>query len=108
MLYVVQVQAADATVGTDLIQGQTWRISNDMRVLRRLALTGSAAIGDTKLELFVGNLRVGQFYNSAMGAPQNLRDSFNIGVVVPSGTVLVANVADAPATNPIYLMMELE
>jgi len=108
MLYVISVAAANAPVGTDLIAGQTWRISNRPRVVRRVALTGSAAAGDTEVELFVGNLRVGVFYSSALGAPQNLRDTFMVAHLVPAGSPLVANVATAPATNPLFFLLELE
>ena len=107
MLYTVQRSASDATVGTDIISNETWRIASDSRVLSRIGLTGSAAPGDTKVELFAGNLRIGEFYNSAMGAPQALRDMFDVNVIIPGGMPLVANVSDAPATNPIYLVVEI-
>lgn len=107
MLYTVQRAAADAAVGTDIIANETWRIASEGRVLRRIGLTGSTAAGDTKVELFAGNLRVGEFFNSDTGAPQALRDMFDVNVLIPGGMPLVANVADAPATNPIFLMVEL-
>ena len=107
MLYEVETAAADATVGFDLVSGQTWRISSMARRLQRIALTGSAAAGDTRVEMFVGNYRVGEFFNSATAAPQFLRDAFPIGVSVPAGEPLVVNVVTAPTTNPIYLMVEI-
>lgn len=107
MLYTVQRAVADAAVGTDIISNETWRISSEQRVLTRIGLTGSASAGDTKIELFAGNLRIGEFYNSATGAPQSLRDMFAVNVIIPPGLPLVANVATAPGTNPIFLAVEI-
>lgn len=106
-LFVVQRAAANAPVGSDLISGETWRISNAPRRLTGVMLTGSAAAGDTKVSLFAGNLRIGEFYNSAMGSPQALRDTFRVAAIIPGGMPLVAQVDDAPATNPIYLGVEI-
>ena len=107
MLYTVQRPVAQAVVGTDIISNETWRIASDNRVLSRIGLTGSAAVGDCKVELFAGNLRIGEFFNSALGVPQSLRDMFAVNVVIPGGMPLVANIADAPETNPIYLAVEI-
>jgi len=108
MLYVVSRAAGDAGAGADLISSETWRISTADRIIRGVAYTGSTAAGDTAVELFVGNLRIGTFFNSAPGAPQALRDTFAIGAYVPAGEILVANVTDAAATNPVYLLMEID
>ncbi len=108
MLYTKSLAAASAVVGVDLLSSETYRIANYPRMIHAIGLTGSTAAGDTAVELFVGNLRIGEFFNSSTGAPQALRDMFNVNAMVGAGEVLVCSVSDAPASNPIFLTLEID
>lgn len=100
MLGQVSIAAASAVVGYDLASGTTWQNSTHPRQMVAVGLTGSAAALDTLVEVFVGDRRVGEIYNSATGAPA--RDNmFRMGVDVPAGEDVHLFVRDAPATNPI-------
>lgn len=103
MIGQVSIAAATAVVGYDLFKDQTWNVSGRNRVIRGLACAGSAAAGDTEVDLYVGNVRVTNFFNSATGFPT--RDHYKpLGAVaVPAGTKISAIVRDAPATNPINI-----
>ena len=106
MIGTVSVAAATAVVGYDLFANQTWRVSSKTRRLRGFAMAGSAAALDTAVDLFIDQYHVGKFYNSATGAP--LMDAHNIplkGNLVPPGATIAAIVADAPATNPINIIL---
>ena len=106
MIGQVSIAAATAVVGYDLAQATTWRVSNLPRRALAAGLAGSAAALDTKVDIFVGNVKVGEMYNSALGAPN--RDAmFRIGYLVPAGAPISVIVTDAPATNPINFALDL-
>lgn len=106
MIGQVSVAAAVGVVGYDLLQGTTWRVSGQPRRLVAIGLAGSAAALDTKVDVFIGNQKVGDMYNSGTGA--NNRDSmFRVGSIIPAGTPLSVIVTDAPATNPINVSADL-
>ncbi|GAI11460.1 unnamed protein product [marine sediment metagenome] len=106
MIGQVSVAAATAVVGYDLFRDQTWRVSSKMRRLRGLAMAGSTAALDTSADLFIDQYHVGKFYNLAAGAP--LMDQHNIplkGNLVPPGATISLIISDAPATNPINVIL---
>lgn len=106
MIGQVSVAAATAAVGYDLAAATTWRIASFPRRMVAVGMAGSAAALDTKVDIFVGNVKVGDLYNSATGAPN--RDSmFRVGQMVPAGAPISIIVTDAPATNPINLAVDL-
>jgi len=78
-------------------------------VLNGIAYTGSAVIGDTEIEVYIDEVRVGSFFNSALLTPQVDRDIQPLeSLGVPGGAQLRANVVDAPATSIVYAMVALE
>lgn len=105
----ISVAAATAVVGYDLFQDQTWRVSAELRRLRAIACAGSAAAGDFYADIYIGERRVGRIYNLATGWPtmdhkQELT-SPDRALVVPPGETVSAIVGDAPATNPINMIV---
>ena len=101
--------AAVAIVGADLLAGQVWARTPQDRVLNGIAYTGSAVIGDTEIEVYIDEVRVGSFFNSALLTPQVDRDVMPLeSLGVPGGAQLRANVVDAPATSVVYTMVSLE
>lgn len=107
--FTADVAAAAATVGTDLFANEVWARAPQDRVLNGIAYTGSAVIGDTEIEVFIDEVRVGSFFNSALLTPQIDRDIQPLeSLGVPGGAQLRANVIDAPATSIVYTLVALE
>jgi len=101
------IAAAVAVVGYDLLQNSSMRQSNKNRTLIAAGLQGSAAAGDTEVELTIGTNRVGKLFNVTTGFPN--RDAmFRVGQPVPSGEEVHAYVRDAPATNPINIALDFD
>jgi len=101
--------AAVAIVGADLFTGETWARSPVDRVLNGIAYTGSAVIGDTEIEVFIDEVRVGSFFNSALLTPQIDRDIQPLEALgVPAGAQLRAVVVDAAATSVVFTLAALE
>lgn len=106
--YLVSVAAATAIVGYDLLQAQVFARSPNDRIITGIGVKGSAAAGDTVVDLYVDETRIGTFSNISTGVPNNddlmaLEDLF-----VPAGAQLRCIVTDAPATNPINILISLE
>ncbi len=108
--YEVSIPAATAVVGYDLLTDLPYvRVSGGNRILRRAALAGSAAAGDSRVGLAVGGVPVGRMYNVGTGFPNSDRDMRSMGdAFIPAGEALSALVEDAPATNPLNLLVEVE
>jgi len=106
--YMASVAAATAIVGYDILKDLVWARSPSDRLLTGVGVTGSAAALDTEVEIFIDEIRVGNFFNQATGVPNNdnLMDIEDLGV--PAGAQLRCLVKDAPATNPINVMVALE
>ena len=101
--------AAVAIVGADLFSGEVWARTPQDRVLTGIAYTGSAVIGDTEIEVYIDEVRVGSFFNSALLTPQVDRDIQPLeSLGVPAGAQLRALVVDAAATSIVYTMAALE
>ena len=105
--YVVSIAAAVAIVGADLFAGERWKEQPNDRVMTGLALRGSAAAGDTVVDLMVDETRVAQLVNNATGFPDN-DDMVDLAVIIPANAELSAIVTDAAVTNPINLRVDLE
>lgn len=110
MLIQQSVLSATAVVGYDLLRDDAMNVSSSPRVIQASAMVGSAAINDTAVDLFVGNVKVATLYNTRAGVVAPLRED-----VVPLGNILVkpgdkisAIVTDAAATNPIILRLYVQ
>ena len=107
--FTADVTAAVAIVGADLFSGETWARSPVDRVLNGIAYTGSAVIGDTEIEVFIDEVRVGSFFNSALLTPQIDRDIQPLEALgVPAGAQLRGVVIDAAATSIVYALVAIE
>jgi len=107
-LTILSIPAATAVVGYDLLTNRP-DIANSarLRVLRALALTGSAAAGDTVADIKVGNRTVATLYNTATGFPTNDASKFPTSYQVPAGSPVSVIVTDAPATNALNLLIDV-
>lgn len=101
----VSVAAATAVLGYDLTTGTLWAVQGNNRVLTGIAVAGSAAAGDAKFDLFIDQVKVGEFYNTTTGFPT--RDHFyNLNNVVPAGSKISMICTDAAATNPLNIILQ--
>jgi len=99
----VDTAAAAATVGTDLLSSTRSAQSPNDRLLNSISYTGSAVIGDTEIEVFIDDVSLGKYFNSALLTPQRDRDRVDMGDAGwPAGARLQAVVVDAPATSIVY------
>lgn len=105
---IMETAAADYAAGTDWLDGKHIQKSRRLRAIRFIGLTGSAAEGDMSVTLFVGDQRIGQFYNTATGlVPQANTDLIPVGrsVLCPPGTDLHVYTETASGTNPATLTL---
>lgn len=101
------VAAATAVVGYDLFKDTIWQQAPFDRVLSGFGMAGSTAALDTKASIYVGTVKVGEFFNSATGAVMLSDHMFDMDEDVPGGEQLHCYVDDAPASNPINVAVEL-
>jgi len=107
--YFTSTPAATAVVGNDLFDGEVWARSPVDRVLNEFGIAGSAVILDTEVELSIDEVRVGNFTNTALLAPQTDRDMTDLGGLgIPAGAQLRCIVRDAAATSVINTRIQLE
>jgi len=107
--FTADVTAAVAIVGADLFTGEVWARTPQDRTLNGIAFTGSAVIGDAEIEVFIDEVRVGSFFNSALLVPQVDRDIQPLEALgIPAGAQLRAIVVDAAATSIVFCMAALE
>ena len=98
------VAAATAALGYDLTTGQIWATSSNDRALTGFAITGSAAAGDTKVDVFVDQVKILEAFNTTTGFPT--RDHFYaLDAYCPAGSKISVIVTDAAATNPINIVV---
>lgn len=101
--------ASVAAVDADLFDGEVWARQPQDRVLTGIAYTGSAVIGDTEIQVFVDEVRVGSFFNSALLTPQIDRDLMPLeDLGIPGSAQLRAIVRDAAATSIVYVMVAVQ
>ena len=102
----VSVAAATAVVGYDLFSNEWFQSMGSDRALTGIGAAGSAAALDTLFQLFIDDVFVGEFYNSATGAV--LVDAHVVPLdelYVPAFAKVRAVVEDAANTNPINVML---
>lgn len=95
--------AADYAAGSDWLDGKQVAVSRRLRALRFFGLTGSAAAGDMSVEVSVGNIRIGEFFNTNTGVPPGANDDLipvGRSVLIPAGTRLHVVTQTASGTNP--------
>jgi len=102
------VAAATAVVGHDLLLSEVHRTSQRPRALRKIEYLGSAAVGDTSIDLFIGAQFIARLPNVATGLAFKNLDMFEVNALVPAGVEMRALVVDAPATNPVAVMLIME
>jgi hypothetical protein len=100
---IVESAAGGVAAGSDWLDGKHAAVSRRLRALRFFGLTGSAAEGDMSVTVYIGNVRIGRFYNTATGLiPSANADLLPVGrsVLIPPGTRLSVITETASGTNP--------
>jgi len=105
-LYEESVAAATAVLGYDMFQNATYKTSARNRVVRSLAVTGSAVVGDAKISLRIGQLEVVAKYNGALLFADR-EDLLPVGAAIPAGTPVSCIVVDAPATSKLNILIDI-
>lgn len=101
----VSLAAAVAVLGVNLLADSPHRQAPQIRTLRSIGLAGSAAAGDSQVRVLVDQREIATVFNSATGFP-NRDDLKAVGERIPGGSEVSVIVTDAPATNPLNLMVE--
>jgi len=108
----IKEAAAASAVGTNLMAGHRLQTAPRPRFVRRIGVTGSAAAGDAAVDMFYGNVYIGTFYNTTLGAniiPLDAKDmvqvSSNVGMEPNEPLhILIAKVS---TTNILAVTLEL-
>ena len=101
----VSVAAATAVLGYDLARDQVWKTSGVDRVLTGIACAGSAAAADTKFDVMIDTVKIGEVYNTATGFPTQ-DHYFEFDNYIPAGSGISLIVTDAASTNPINVILQ--
>jgi len=106
--YTADITAALAIVGADVFNGERWARSPQDRALDGVGVCGSAVVGDTEVEIYIDEVRVGSFFNNKLLVPNNedLMPLESLGI--PAGAQLSCVVVDAAATSILYVMVSIE
>lgn len=100
--------AATLTLGTDALRNERLNVTSQDRVLRGVAVVGSAAINDCEIALYIQDFFVGNFRNTRGGVAQvNMQeDVIPVGPhAIPAGAKLSAIISIAPATSPLIVQL---
>lgn len=100
--------AAVAIVDADLFANEVWARAPYDRVVTGFAYTGSAVVGDTEVQLFADEVRIGGFFNSKLLTPDMDDLIPQDDLEVPSGSLLRCIVRDAAATSLVYTRITVE
>lgn len=104
----IGIPAATAVLGYNMLQNRPdVQTAGRDRTLRGIALSGSAVLGDCSVDVKVQDRVVGTFFNSGLLTPQKDRDFVAMAVHVPAGAPVSVIVTDAPATNILYVQLDL-
>lgn len=109
------IAQATAIAGYNIADGKWWQESARARIMTKLGIVGSANAGDTKVEIFFGDQKIGEWVNTLGGAPGATvglsRDHFQdlaVGFVLGAGIPINIKVVTQPTTNAIQLGIELK
>jgi hypothetical protein len=64
---VVESAAANVAAGSDLMANNFFQFDARPRIVSRIAVTGSAVLGDAYISLFYGTEKIGDYYPSTIG-----------------------------------------
>lgn len=101
--------ATTAAVGSNAFAGVFGQTDPKTRLIKRAAVVGSAAVGDTALDLFLGVTYIGTYRNtSAANAPLEAKDWIPVMMVAEPNEPINARLTTAPTTNVARIFIEYE
>lgn len=109
----VGTAAATAVLNYDLMSsgaGSRHKTARHNRWITAFGLTGSTAVGDAAVDLYVGSKNYGTFINTTAGAakfPTSNADMKPLRIPVPAGDPISLVVTDAPATEVLAFTLDL-
>jgi len=106
--YVANNTAAVAIVDADLFSGEVWARAPQDRIVNGLCYTGSAVVGDTEVQFFADEVRIGSMFNTKLLTPDGDDWVPLEGLFVPGGALLRCIVRDAAATSVVFSGVALE
>ncbi len=95
------VGAAAVAVNTDLLKDNEFQKVPYPRLMTARMITGSAVAGDSTIDLFVGETRIGSLVNTSTGEGAANVDLYPQTALIPANVSLRAIVKVSPTTNPI-------
>lgn len=102
-----EVAVATAVVNYDLVQNDLNAMRPYARTLVGMVLMGSAAAGDTEVEIMVGGTSKARVRNTGTGVAYAIdHDLQKCDIFVPANALVQAYVRDAPATNPVLIGLD--
>ena len=107
--------ATSDAVGSNAFAGVFGQTSPRFRHIKRVALTGGAAIGDTRVRFFLGTHFAGSYRNTTIGsgvsnpgAPAEAKDWIPVNMVAEPGEPMNLDLVTAPTTNQARFVVEYE
>ena len=107
MIGQVSVAFGTAVVGYDLFKDTIWQQAPYPRILSGVGVCGGGAALDSKVSVYVGTVKVGEFYNSATGAVLVNQHMFSMNAEIPAGDLVHCYVDDAAPSDKINVVVEL-
>ena len=107
MIGQVSVPFGTGIVGYDLFKDTIWQQAPYPRILSGVGLCGGTAALDTKASVYIGTVKVGEFFNSAAGAVLVNQHMFAMNEEVAAGDLIHCYVDDAAPANNINVVVEL-
>lgn len=109
----IKESAAASAVGTNLMAGNRVQSAPRPRFVKRIGVVGSAAVGDSSVDLFYGNVYIGTFFNTTLGAavlPLDARDMINVSsnVGMEPNEPLNVLISKASTTNILAVTLEIQ
>jgi len=102
-----QIAAATAAVGYDLMTGIAEARVPYARIMDGFALVGSAAAGDTVVDLFINGTKKGTYANTSTGvAIDQNKDLMGMDLFIGANQLIEVKVTDAASTNAVVCQME--
>lgn len=108
--FTVIATAAECVIDYNIFQEEKWKTANYKRKITALAIVGSTNIGDFAVEIWVGETRKGQFYNTTGGANviADKDDYVYPNIFVGANQEIFAKVVDAAAANNVAVTIKID
>ncbi len=101
--------ATTAAVGSNAFAGVFGQASPKARLIKRVALVGSAVVGDSSLDFYIGLTYAGTYRNTTVAnAPVEAKDWIPVMIVAEPLEPLNLKLVTAPTTNVMRFFVEYE